>query len=170
MDDSIVVLVLEHGKYYLSKINDSSGNIYSDEFVLNYFKTNSVEWLNLHPIIKVGTIKYGNIDYYTVLAMDRFNPENVRGGVFNNISDEVTYQQFKTFKLSDEFKKLNGNFSDSDSDGSSPPLECEEEFSDDDDDSDDKSYNTYDSLVSDLLSESESESDSNSTTSVKSDI
>ena len=76
---TIYTLELEKGKYYVGRSNKPNKRI------LNHFNENGSEWTKLYkPIRIISQIKGDEFDEekYTLIAMDKYGVDNVRGGSY----------------------------------------------------------------------------------------
>ena len=76
---TIYTLELEEGKYYIGRSNKPNKRI------LNHFNENGSEWTKLYkPIRIISQIKGDEFDEekYTLIAMDKYGVDNVRGGSY----------------------------------------------------------------------------------------
>jgi hypothetical protein len=80
---TIYTLELEHGKYYVGLAKNS------EKRILQHFENNGSQWTKIHkPIRVLREIKGDEWDEekHTLLAMDEFGIDNVRGGSYCQVN------------------------------------------------------------------------------------
>ena len=81
--NTIYILQLEHNKYYVGKTKNINKRI------LNHFANNGSEWTKKYkPIEIIDTFKSNDIfdeEKHTLLTMDKYGIDNVRGGSYSKI-------------------------------------------------------------------------------------
>jgi hypothetical protein len=81
--NTIYILQLEHNKYYVGKTKNINKRI------LNHFANNGSEWTKKYkPIEIIDTFKSNDIfdeEKHTLLNMDKYGIDNVRGGSYSKI-------------------------------------------------------------------------------------
>lgn len=146
MESAIIICELENNKYFLFNLDDDKISMYDDVKVINYLLDKNIQWVQQFKPKKVASIKYGDINKYTYLAIKQFGVENVRGGDFLDVSDDNIKVQIDTY----EKNNINNsdNYSDRDSDSDSDTISID-------------SNDTFESLKNNSSSESSSDSDDN---------
>jgi cellular nucleic acid-binding protein len=79
MSTTVYTIELENNKYYVGRSNSP------EKRILSHFCDNGSEWTKLHKPIKViSKVKGDNFDEekYTLIAMDKYGIDNVRGGSY----------------------------------------------------------------------------------------
>lgn len=102
----IYILQLEQGKYYIGKTNNPQIRLDS------HFQSNGSEWTKKYKPINVLEIIPNCDDYdedkYTIMYMDKYGINNVRGGSFTSIKlDESTHKHLNKMSNSVNNKCFN---------------------------------------------------------------
>jgi hypothetical protein len=102
---TIYTLKLEQGKYYIGRTTQPKHRI------LNHFTDNGSEWTKKYkPISVVSQIKGDEFDEekYTLIAMDKYGVENVRGGSYCKVkltNNDIEKAQQTIYSITDKCYK-----------------------------------------------------------------